>query len=197
MPTDSVDKILDRMGDAGISVADTIWLLASHSVASQRFVNPDAPGAPFDSTPGKFDTQFYLEALLNGRKGNENPSTGLLGSPVQGTVRIASDFGLARDNRTACLWQLAVGKLLHHNIRIFCLIRRYPGNQTFINGVFVIAMQRMSVIGVPNPDDLVDCTEVITEAPPNTLDSAEFPPTLSGADFDPTVPNVSLARKKI
>lgn len=40
LPTDSVDKILARMGDAGFSPAEVVDLLASHSVAAQDHVDP-------------------------------------------------------------------------------------------------------------------------------------------------------------
>jgi hypothetical protein len=37
----------------------------SHSIAAAHF-DPSIPGAPFDSTPGTFDSQFFVEVLLNG-----------------------------------------------------------------------------------------------------------------------------------
>lgn len=40
LPTDSVDDILARMGDAGFSPAEVVALLASHSVAAQDHVDP-------------------------------------------------------------------------------------------------------------------------------------------------------------
>lgn len=43
LPTDSVDKILARMADAGFSAAETVDLLASHSVAAQDHVDAVRP----------------------------------------------------------------------------------------------------------------------------------------------------------
>lgn len=66
-PQDSVDKILARFWDAGrFSPDEVVALLASHSVARADHVDPKLDAAPFDSTPFTFDTQFYLEVLLNG-----------------------------------------------------------------------------------------------------------------------------------
>ncbi|KAL4245157.1 Peroxidase, partial [Abortiporus biennis] len=65
-PFDSVDKILSRMEDAGISADETVALLASHSVAAQDHVDPSVHGHPFDSTPSSFDPQIYIETLLKG-----------------------------------------------------------------------------------------------------------------------------------
>lgn len=42
-PSDSVDKILARMGDAGFSPAEVVDLLASHTVAAQDHVDPTIP----------------------------------------------------------------------------------------------------------------------------------------------------------
>lgn len=39
-PSDSVTKILARMGDAGLSPSEVVDLLASHSVAAQDHVDP-------------------------------------------------------------------------------------------------------------------------------------------------------------
>lgn len=49
------------MADAGFTAQDTVALLAAHSVARQRTIDPSVPDVPFDSTPGKFDTKFYAE----------------------------------------------------------------------------------------------------------------------------------------
>ena len=60
-PTDDADTILARMADAGFTAQDTVALLAAHSVARQKTIDPSVPDVPFDSTPGKFDTKFYAE----------------------------------------------------------------------------------------------------------------------------------------
>ncbi len=63
-PSDSVDTILARMGDAGFSPNEVVDLLISHTVAAQDHVDPTIPGTPFDSTPGSFDSQFFIEVSI-------------------------------------------------------------------------------------------------------------------------------------
>ena len=66
-PFDSVDKILARFTDAGnFSPAEVVALLASHTIAAADHVDESIPGTPFDSTPGVFDTQFFVETQLRG-----------------------------------------------------------------------------------------------------------------------------------
>ncbi|KAF7428776.1 Versatile peroxidase vpl2 [Pleurotus ostreatus] len=105
-PSDSVDTILARMGDAGFSPNEVVDLLISHTVAAQDNVDPTIPGTPFDSTPNSFDAQFFVETLL---KGSITPGNGTNRgqslSPIPGEFRLTSDFLLARDARTACEWQ--------------------------------------------------------------------------------------------
>ena len=60
-PSGSVDSILSRMADAGFTADDTVALLAAHSVGRQEVTDLTVPGMPLDSTPGRFDGQFYLE----------------------------------------------------------------------------------------------------------------------------------------
>lgn len=38
----------------------------SHSIAAADVVDPTIPGTPFDSTPGTFDSQVFVEVLLKG-----------------------------------------------------------------------------------------------------------------------------------
>ena len=38
----------------------------SHSVAAADHVDESIPGSPFDSTPGLFDTQVFVEVQLRG-----------------------------------------------------------------------------------------------------------------------------------
>lgn len=112
-PQDTVDSILERMGDAGFSSSDLIHLLASHSVARADHVDPDLQAVPFDTTPFTFDTQIFLEVLLKGvgfpgSAGNVGEVESPL--PTEGELRLQSDFRLARDSRTACDWQVNISK---------------------------------------------------------------------------------------
>ena len=62
-PAAAVEDILARMRDAGFTADDTVVLLAAHSVATQRTIDYSVVGMPLDSTPERFDNQFYLEVI--------------------------------------------------------------------------------------------------------------------------------------
>ncbi|KAF7368293.1 Peroxidase [Mycena venus] len=105
-PADPVNKIIARFADAGFSPNEIVDLLVSHTVAAQDHVDPTIPGSPFDSTPGQFDSQFFIETLLTGTAFPGNGSnTGEVLSPLGGEFRLQSDFAIARDPRMACEWQ--------------------------------------------------------------------------------------------
>jgi cytochrome c peroxidase len=53
------------MADAGFTADDTIALLAAHSVGRQTQVDFTVSEIPMDSTPGRFDSQFYLEVCIS------------------------------------------------------------------------------------------------------------------------------------
>jgi hypothetical protein len=73
----------------------------SHSIAASKHIDPTAPGAPFDSTPGVFDTQFFVEVQL---RGADDPGhKGQAGSAVEGEIRLQSDAELARGWYLPCL----------------------------------------------------------------------------------------------
>lgn len=105
-PSDTNDVIFARMGDAGFSPNEVVDLLISHTVAAQDHVDETIPGTPFDSTPGTFDSQFFVETLLKGTLFPGNGSNdGELLSPLGGEFRLFSDANIARDSRMACEWQ--------------------------------------------------------------------------------------------
>lgn len=140
---DSVDKILARFAEAGFDSNEVVALLASHTIAAADHVDETIPGTPFDSTPGIFDSQFFIETQLRGTLfpgtgGNE----GEVQSPVAGEIRLQSDGDLARDSRTACEWQ------------------SFVLDQDKMRNNFANAMLKMSVLG-HNLDDLVDCSDLI------------------------------------
>ncbi|PPQ65546.1 hypothetical protein CVT26_000503 [Gymnopilus dilepis] len=168
LPTDTVADILARMSDAGFVAAEVIWLLASHSVAAAvsifellPSIPVSIPGTPFDSTPGTFDTQFFLEVLLKGTAFPGNgPQPGEVLSPLAGEMRLQSDFAFSQDPSTACFWQEAVNA------------------QSFIMGKFQAAMAKMQVLGQTN---LTDCSDVIPV--PATFDSdIKYPASFSESD---------------
>ncbi|KAJ7614875.1 manganese peroxidase 2 [Roridomyces roridus] len=162
----SAQTILARMADAGLTAADTVALLASHSIAGADDVDPDAAGVPFDSTPSLFDTQFYLETLLIGNKtlgGSQNK--GEEDTPIKGELRLQSDFALARDPATACLWQGNVN------------------NQAKMAQAFQKSFYKMQSLG-QNVAKMTDCSEVIPAAAKLSAAQAQafFPPTLTSKD---------------
>ncbi|KAA1470400.1 manganese peroxidase isozyme precursor [Dentipellis sp. KUC8613] len=155
-PSDATDKIFARMADAGFDVIDTVDLLISHTVAAQDHVDASIPGTPFDSTPGTFDSQFFVETLLAGSLFPGNGSNvGEEQSPLPGEFRLQSDFEIARDARSACEWQSFI---TDHSL----MVRKFEG-----------VMQRLATVG-QNPRALTDCSEVIpvpksVQLPPATL----------------------------
>ena len=88
---DTVDAILTRFGEVGFSSDEVVALLASHSIAAADGITGSFRGAPFDSSAHVFDSQFYVETLLD--------------TTLAGEVRLPSDGALARDSRTSCTWQ--------------------------------------------------------------------------------------------
>ncbi|KAI0063642.1 manganese peroxidase 2 [Artomyces pyxidatus] len=164
-PFDTVDSILSRFADVGFTPAEVIALLASHTVAAADHVDPTIPGTPFDSTPFTFDTQVFLEVQL---RGTLFPGTGgnqgEVESPLRGEMRLQSDHDLARDSRTACLWQANVNQQAH------------------MASTFKAAMAKLAVLG-HDVSNMVDCSEVIPVPPPFT-GAAIFPAGLSNADIE-------------
>ncbi|KAJ7635374.1 manganese peroxidase 1 [Roridomyces roridus] len=178
-PFQSAADILARMADAGLTPADTVALLASHSIAGADDVDPDASGVPFDSTPALFDTQFFLETLLNGTI--PGPNQGQVSSPIQGELRLQSDFVLAHDDATACIWQGLVN------------------NQQAMAQAFQQSFLKMGILG-QDASKLVDCSDVIPAPPALTPSQAQafFPPQLNINDVQQscqsaTFPNLPTA----
>jgi hypothetical protein len=143
-PFDSLDTILARFKEVGFTPAEVVALLASHSIAAADHVDESIPGTPFDSTPGVFDTQFFIEVQLRGTAfpgaGTGHPGENT--SPLKGEMRINSDALLARDSRTACEWQ------------------SFATNQSKLQSAFRAAFAKMAIIGQTR-SKLIDCSDVI------------------------------------
>ncbi|KAF8184241.1 manganese peroxidase 1 [Pholiota molesta] len=148
-PTDSVTAILKRFADAGFSPPEVIALLASHTIAAADQLDPSIPGTPFDSTVGTFDSQVFLEVLLKGTlfPGNNTSHPGEVLSPIEGEMRLESDFALSQDPRTACLWQAMIN------------------SQARMTSQFKTAMAKMQLLG-QNRAKLIDCSDVIPTSAP-------------------------------
>ncbi|PPQ70002.1 hypothetical protein CVT24_003777 [Panaeolus cyanescens] len=172
-PTDSVTAILKRFADAGFSPQEAVALLASHTIAAADVVDPSIPGTPFDSTPGTFDSQVFLEVLLKGKLfpgAGEQPGEVL--SPLAGEMRLQSDFALARDPRTACFWQEMID------------------NQAHMQNEFKNAMAKLQVLG-QDTRKLIDCSDVVPVPQPFT-DNIKFPATFSKKDLELACPRLPL-----
>ncbi|KAJ7019580.1 manganese peroxidase-like protein [Mycena alexandri] len=65
-PFDPITEVLARFAEVNFSPAEVVALLASHTIAAADHVDPTIPGTPFDSTPGVFDTQLFIEVQLRG-----------------------------------------------------------------------------------------------------------------------------------
>ncbi|KAJ7889466.1 manganese peroxidase, partial [Mycena olivaceomarginata] len=175
-PQDNVTSILERFADAGnFSPFEVISLLASHTVARADKVDLTIDAAPFDSTPFTFDTQVFLEVLLKGVGfPGSNNNTGEVLSPLPissgndtGEMRLQSDFALARDERTACIWQGFVNK------------------QEFMASSFKAAMAKLAVLGHSRAN-LIDCSDVVPATVKIPVKPASFPATKSARDLELT-----------
>ncbi|KAI9463641.1 manganese peroxidase 1 precursor [Lactarius psammicola] len=167
-PSDSTDVIFARFADAGFSPDEVVALLASHSIAASKIINPSIAGAPFDTTPNLFDTQFFLEQVLRSRgfHGTEL-QTGQQDSPIEGEMRLMSDFLIARDSRTSCTWQ------------------SFINNQARMADAFRNAMAKLAVLG-QDTSQMIDCSEVIPEPKslPAEHSQSVFPAGFSNADVE-------------
>ncbi|KAI0755052.1 heme peroxidase [Daedaleopsis nitida] len=167
-PMDTASTILARMQDAGFSAEETVALLGAHSMGKQRTIDSGISGKPLDSTPGVFDSQFYLEMLL---KGTAYPGrTAHLGetlSPSKDIFRFSSDSAIARHPRTACAWQ------------------SYIGEDERLRTAFRQAMLKVSTLG-QKMHELTDCSDVIPE-PPSSNRTTRYPAGLGPANIEQSV----------
>ncbi|GJJ15801.1 hypothetical protein Clacol_010079 [Clathrus columnatus] len=173
-PQDNVTSILARFADGGGFTPDeVIALLSSHTIARADHVDPTLDAAPFDSTPFTFDTQIFLEVLLKGVgfPGADGANVGEVESPLPltsgtdvGELRLQSDFALARDPRTACIWQ------------------GFVNEQEKMMAAFKAAMAKLAVVA-QDVNSLVDCTDVLPPPLPPKAKPATFPATKTRADI--------------
>ncbi|KAJ7267182.1 manganese peroxidase 3, partial [Mycena rebaudengoi] len=141
-PFDDLGVIFARFKEVGFSPAEVVALLASHTIAAADHVDETIPGTPFDSTPGVFDTQLFIEVQLRGLAfpgagGHPGENT----SPLGGEMRINSDAQVSY-SRTACEWQ------------------SFATNQSKLQTAFRAAFAKMALIGQTRAN-LIDCSDVI------------------------------------
>ncbi|KAF9470990.1 heme peroxidase, partial [Pholiota conissans] len=150
-----------RFADAGFSPAEAVALLSSHTIAAADVIDPTIPGTPFDSTVGTFDSQIFLEVLLNGTLFPGNGSQpGEVLSPIAGEMRLQSDFLISQDSRTACLWQSMIN------------------DQNRMMTQFKDAMAKLQTLG---QDNLVDCSDVVP-VPATFTGPITYPASFSESD---------------
>ncbi|VDB85017.1 unnamed protein product [Peniophora sp. CBMAI 1063] len=166
LPFDPITKILARMDDGGsFTPAEVVALISAHSVGASDNVDPTIPRTPFDSTPNRFDTQFFVETQLRGTLfPGSGPNEGEVQSPLRGEIRLQSDHDFARDSRTACFWQANANQ------------------QNHMTSTFAAAMAKLNILG-QDASTLVDCSDVIP-TPPSFTAAATFPAGLSNADIE-------------
>ncbi|KZV79442.1 manganese peroxidase 1 [Exidia glandulosa HHB12029] len=167
-PFDDPTTIFARMADAGFTPTELVHLLASHTIADQAGVDPEPSvlGAPFDSTPFSFDSQVFLETLLVGTMfPGSGPNPGEEQSPLPGEFRLLSDKVFARHNLTSCTWQ------------------ENALSQSTMASNFQTTFTKLSLLG-HSQSSLLDCSEVIAQAPPATAPKAFFPAGKTHADIE-------------
>ncbi|KAJ6542959.1 manganese peroxidase 3 [Mycena capillaripes] len=162
-PFDSITDVLARFKEVGFSPAEVVALLASHTIAAADHVDPTIPGTPFDSTPGIFDTQLFIEMQLRGVLfPGDGSNPGQVESPLEGIIRLNTDASVY--DRTSCIWQ------------------SFANNQAKMQTEFRAAMAKLAVIG-QNTAKMVDCSDVIPIPKPVT-GKAHLPAGKSMADIE-------------
>jgi cytochrome c peroxidase len=173
-PVNTTDQLLTAFANVDFSPQELIALLTSHTVAGADDFSPPQQGVPFDSTPSVFDTNIFIDVLLNGTILNANATpVAIVETAINGTIRLQSDFELARDPRTACFWQAYA---LDHQLMI---------------DEFAAAFFKMGLLGQADNKDLIDCSFVIPNAPPLN-DIIEFPPGQFLKDIDQSCPDMKF-----
>ncbi|CDO77692.1 Class II peroxidase [Trametes cinnabarina] len=169
-PFDTLEDVFARLKDASNGEFDeilTVWLLTAHTIGASDHLDESIPGTPFDSTPGIWDTQFFIETQLRGTsfpgKG-ANANHGEVMSPLKGEIRLQTDHLLARDSRTACEWQ------------------SFVNNQQKAQDMFAFVFHDLSMLG-QDPDSLIDCSELIPQPKP-VIGRAHFPAGLTNKDIE-------------
>jgi len=156
------------MADAGFSPTELVQLLSAHSTAHVNNLT-------LDSTSAKFDTQFFLEVLLQGNATVPSAGGSVAQAPepsilVQGVVRLQSDFAIARDSQTACVWQDMIN------------------NQQLMASSFASVQLKLSITG-QDRSELVDCSEAVPVPASLSGESAAFPAGFSNKDVQQVCPS--------
>lgn len=99
-------------------------------------------------------------------------NTGEVASPLPltsgtdtGELRLQSDFALARDSRTACIWQ------------------GFVNEQELMAQSFKAAMAKLAILG-HSRSSLIDCSDVVPAPKPAVKKPASFPATTGPKDLE-------------
>ncbi|PVH91501.1 class II peroxidase [Periconia macrospinosa] len=118
------DKTIDR--------GDLITLLGAHTIGQQRFEDTTRAGDPHSSTPGVWNTNFYLETPRN--------------DTAKRIFKFHSDVSIAQYQESRDLWGLFSDPV--------------EGLKTWNSG-YAATYIRLSVLGVPHINNLIQCTGVL------------------------------------
>ncbi|KAH9226719.1 class II peroxidase [Colletotrichum gloeosporioides 23] len=139
-PFQKSDALFKMFAQKSFTPDGLVALLGAHTTSQQRFVDQSRAGAPQDTTPGVWDVAFYGQTL--------NPRT------PPAVFKIPSDVSISQDPKVIDTW------------KAFGAGRR---GQMAWNQAYSSEYVRMSLLGVPNMNDLTECTKVL--------------PPFKGADF--------------
>jgi hypothetical protein len=130
-PFGTADSLIAMFQDKTFTPAELVALLGAHTVSQQTTVDPARVGDPQDSTPGVWDTLYFRETA------DPNAPSRIFKFP--------SDVAIANDPRTKPTWDrfARLGLLAQHG------------------DAYARAYVRMSLLGVPNINELTDCTWVL------------------------------------
>lgn len=144
LQTWAADELLPLFADKTISPQGLVSLVGAHTTSQQRFAYPEHALEPQDSTPGVWDIDFYQETM--------NPNT-----PAR-ILKFPSDVHLADDSRTK---------------NAFAMYGDQDWGQAMWNQGYAREYVRLSLLGVNNINDLVDCTKALPQATSKTFRSPD------------------------
>ncbi|TKW51818.1 Ligninase LG5 [Colletotrichum tanaceti] len=135
-PFQPADQLIELFRAKTIGPHGLVALLGAHTVSQQNFVNTTRAGDPQDSTPGVWDVLYYKETL--------SPN-----SPPR-VFKFPSDVALSQHPETAKEFKEFAGR----------------GGQNHWNEDYAREYIRLSLLGVDNINQLVECTKAL---PPKAL----------------------------
>ncbi|KAK2012367.1 peroxidase [Colletotrichum eremochloae] len=133
-PFQPADQLIQLFRDKTIAPHGLVALLGAHTTSQQNFVNTSRAGDPQDSTPGVWDVLYYKETL--------NPN-----SPPR-VFKFPSDISISQHPETAKEFKGFAGL----------------GGQQQWNEDYAREYIRLSLLGVNNINQLVECTKVLPPA---------------------------------